>query len=153
MRERLRGCERMSENKKLGDLGEQDVIKKVKCPNCKKNLMILPSNYPLFDVQCVGCSFRAQVKTLNSKPKDKILGAGWEIMNKILKSGFMIPPLLVNFNWSEGQQIRFYPFIPKTNLNHYTLSKSARRANYKMFSYNNLNKIPFFIIYEKEKLK
>ena len=50
----------MPNNKILGDKGEFDVVVKVPCPNCTKKLMVLPKNYPLFDVQCEGCSFRAQ---------------------------------------------------------------------------------------------
>ena len=72
-------------NKQNGEIGEKEIVKLVPCPNCKKELMQLPANYPLYDVQCTGCSFRAQIKTINSKPKDTILGAGWEIMDKVLK--------------------------------------------------------------------
>lgn len=35
-------------NKKTGDLGEKEIIKRVPCPNCKKKLMLLPPNYPLW---------------------------------------------------------------------------------------------------------
>ena len=91
----------MSKNKESGDRGEIEVVNLIPCPNCKKKLMILPKNYPLFDVQCVGCNFRAQVKTNQSKPKKEIFGAGWDIMEKVLKSGFIIPSLITNFKWYE----------------------------------------------------
>lgn len=140
-------------SQKLGDLGEEEVIKLVKCPNCGKHLIQLPTNYPLYDIQCSGCSFRAQVKTNNSKPKKEIFGAGWEIIDKVLKSGFTIPPLIVNFKWIEKgiehQKILFYPFIPRLNLRKRQLSPTARRANYKMFNYTCLDKLPHFILYEK----
>lgn len=143
----------MSINKQNGDRGELDVCELVPCPNCGKKLMILPPNYPLYDVQCTGCSFRAQVKTNASKPKPVIFGAGWDIMEKVLKSGFMTPPLFVNFNWQEKgeakQEIRFYPFIPKANLRKYQLSPEARRANYKMFNYIGLDDLPHFKLYTK----
>ncbi len=84
-------------NKSAGDIGEQEVVDLVPCPNCQKKLMLLPVGYPLFDVQCTGCSFRAQVKTNRSKPKASILGAGWQIMDKVLKSGYLTPPLIANF--------------------------------------------------------
>ena len=133
-------------NKLRGAEGEKEVIELIKCPNCEKELMLLPPGYPLYDIQCTGCVFRAQVKTVNSKPKSEILGAGWEIMDKVLKSGYIIPPLIVNFHWeADGKprhEIRFYPFIPKTKLKKYQLSPTARRANYKMFRYTDLNKIP-----------
>lgn len=142
----------MSTNRQSGDNGEREVIKLVPCPNCSKKLMPLPPNYPLYDVQCTGCSFRAQVKTNKSKPKPVIFGAGWQIMDKVLKSGFITPPLILNFKWTEKghkkQEIRFYPFVPKKNLNKYRLSEKARRANYWMFTYVGLDKLPFFVLYK-----
>jgi hypothetical protein len=144
----------MAHNKQTGMVGEQDIVKMVACPNCKKPLMLLPPNYPLFDVQCSGCSFRAQVKTISSKPKKLFFGAGWDIMEKVLKSGYMIPSLFANFKWEERgkqmQEIRFYPFIPKINLTKYQLSPTARRANYRMFHYNEMDKLPFFTLYKTE---
>ncbi|MFA6585421.1 MAG: DpnI domain-containing protein [Candidatus Paceibacterota bacterium] len=143
----------MANNHPTGDAGEKDVVEFVPCPNCGKRLMVLPPNYPLFDVQCTGCSFRAQVKTNQSKPKSKVFGAGWQIMNKVLKAGYITPPLFLNFKWTEKgnsrQEIRFYPFVPKKNLSHYKLSETARRANYEMFTYIGMDKLPFFLIYEK----
>lgn len=139
-------------NRKLGKSGEEQVIELVPCPNCGKRLMSLPPNYPLYDVQCTGCSFRAQVKTNQTKPKPVVFGAGWQIMNKVLKSGFMTPPLFLNFRWTEngksGQEIRFYPFVPKKNLSNYKLSKTARRANYEMFTYIGMDKLPYFLVHK-----
>ena len=143
----------MKSNKKTGEMGEKEVIKLISCPNCEKKLMQLPKNYPLYDIQCTGCSFRAQVKSINSKPKKQFLGAGWEIIDKVLKSGFMVPPIFANFKWTEmavkKQEIRFYPFIPKNNLNKYQLSPTAKRANYKLFHYINMDSLPFIKVYEK----
>jgi DNA-directed RNA polymerase subunit RPC12/RpoP len=140
-------------NKQAGDKGELEVIKLIPCPNCGKKLMKLPTGYPLYDVQCTGCSFRAQVKTNKHAFSSTIRGAGWEIMNKVLKSGFITPPLIANFKWSDKtkkhQEIRFYPFVPKKNLKKYQLSKKARRANYWMFNYIGLNDLPFFLKYRK----
>lgn len=65
-------------NKERGNVGEEEIVKLVPCPNCGKKLMKLPKNYPLVDVQCEGCTFRAQVKTVNSSPKKIIFGAGWK---------------------------------------------------------------------------
>ncbi len=143
----------MAKNKQSGDDGENEVCNLVPCPNCNKKLMLLPPSYPLYDVQCVGCSFRAQVKTNNVKPKSQIFGAGWDIIEKVLKSGFITPPLITNFKWKDGegehQEIRFYPFIPKKNLKMHKLSSTARRANYKMFNYIGIDKLPYFISYIK----
>ena len=139
----------MSINKQHGDEGELDVVNLVPCPNCGKKLMTLPQNYPLYDVQCTGCSFRAQVKTNHCKPKAVIFGAGWDIISKVLKSGFITPPLIANFKWSDSQEIRFYPFVPKDHLKMHQLSETARRANYKMFNYIGLDKLPYFVVYKK----
>lgn len=142
----------MAGNKVIGDAGEKEVVEKVPCPNCGKRLMQLPPNYPLFDLQCTGCSFRAQVKSNSSKPVDEIFGAGWDIMGKVLKSGFMIPPLFANFKYKvkgvDRQIIIFYPFIPKSSLKKRQLSATARRANYKMFNYTGLSKLPMFVVYD-----
>lgn len=144
----------MSGNKKAVDIGEAEVVDKVPCPNCGKKLMQLPPNYPLYDLQCTGCSFRAQVKTNKCKPKDEILGAGWEIMEKVLKSGFMVPSLIANYKFKENgllrQRIIFYPFIPKRNLRKRQLSPTARRANYKMFNYIGLSTLPNFVLHDEE---
>lgn len=141
----------MPNNKPIGDRGEIEVIELVRCPNCSKKLMTLPANYPLYDVQCTGCSFRAQIKTNHTKPKNTIFGAGWDILEKVLKSGFTVPPLIANFHWDTGHEIRFYPFIPKHHLNMRILSPTARRANYKMFNYVKLDKLPFFVLFSSRK--
>lgn len=141
----------MVSNKLKGDDGEKEIVEKVSCPNCNKKLMCLPPNYPLVDIQCIACNFRAQVKTINSKPKCISLGAGWDIMHKVLKSGYMVPPTFFNFKWANGekQEIRFYPFIPRLNLRKYQLSHTAKRSNYRMFNYIGLDKLPYFVMYEK----
>lgn len=141
----------MPSNKVSGDYGERKIVELVKCPSCGSKLMLLPPNYPLFDVQCTACNFRAQVKTNKSKPKNQIFGAGWNILEKVLKSGFLMPPLFVFFMWEEkdkklNYEIRFYPFIPKRNIKHYKLSVKAKRANYEMFNYIGMNDLPHFVL-------
>lgn len=144
---------KMSKSKTEGVKGENEVVRLIKCPNCDKKLMKLPQNYPLYDVQCTGCSFRAQVKTNNCKPKAEIFGSGWDVIEKVMKSGFTIPHLIANFKWKEKEKshqvILFYPFVPKNNLKKRQLSPTARRANYKMFNYVGMNELPHFVLYEK----
>ena len=143
----------MPSNQQTGDAGERDVVRLVPCPNCGKKLMQLPKNYPLYDVQCTGCSFRAQVKTNNKKPRARIFGAGWEIMNKVLKSGFMTPSLIVNFRWvsnrKKKQEIRFYPFVPKANLKKHLADIKSRHRKHWMFNYIGLDKLPYFVVHRK----
>lgn len=140
----------------FGDKGEKEVVDKVPCPNCGKRLMTLPANYPLYDVQCTGCSFRAQVKTNQSKPKGVVFGAGWEIIDKVLKSGFLTPPLILNFKWiaagKRRQEILFYPFVPRKNLKkRFTKIKKSGRELW-MFNYvgmNDIEKVPYYVLYRK----
>ena len=130
----------MPNNKQSGDFGEQEVTELVVCPNCSKKLMLLPTGYPLFDVQCTACNFRAQVKTNNTTPKSVIRGAGWDILNKVMKAGFLLPSLIVNFKWKEKgekkQEIRFYPFIKRSSLRPYLANIKSRSRKYKMFNYD-----------------
>lgn len=146
----------MSENKKIGDKGEREIIDLIKCPNCGKKLMILPPNYPLYDIQCTGCSFRAQVKTNNCKPKSEIFGATWDVMDKVLKAGFTIPVLLVNFKWLEDgkkySEIRFYPFIPHKNIKKRFVEIKKPKRELWMFNYigmDNMKSVPYFVLYQK----
>ena len=143
----------MSINQENGKIGEQEVVDLVLCPNCGKKLMLLPPNYPLHDIQCTGCHFRAQIKTANHKPSAIIRGAGWDIMEKSLKTGTLPPFLILNFKWvsksKAHQEIRFYPFVPKKHLKKYTLPATAHRANYKMFNYIKMDELPYFTLYKK----
>lgn len=136
--------------KQTGDVGEKEVVELVKCPNCGNKLVLLPSGFPLYDVQCSRCMFRAQIKTNNTKPKNIIYGAGWDIYNKVLKAGYLAPPLIVNFKWEDKigkyREIRFYPFIAKRNVKKYKLSSTAIRANYRMFIYDFSDTTPYFTL-------
>lgn len=147
----------MAGNKLSGDTGELEVCELVPCPSCGKGLMTLPPNYPLYDLQCTGCAFRAQVKTNLSKPKKEIFGAGWDIINHVLKSGFQMPPLITNYKWLQAdgqkQEIRFYPFIPRANLKSRNVVFSSARKDHKMFNYIGLDKLPYFKLYSKWKHK
>lgn len=144
----------MANNKQSGDIGEKEVVDLIPCPNCGKKLMILPPNYPMYDVQCTACNFRAQVKTANRPPCNIVRGSGYDIYEKVLKAGYLAPPLFVNFRWKgeEGnikREIRFYPFVSKGNISKYTLSEKARRANYRMFNYVKLDKIPHMVLLQE----
>jgi len=132
-----------------GKAGEQAVVEVVSCPNCHSKLMLLPPGFPLFDVQCTRCMFRAQVKTVRCPPpKDQIFGAGWDVLDKTLKSGQLIPPLLLNFQWTEkttGSQrheVYFFPFLTKANVRMRQRSQEGQRPGYKEFNYVGLLHLP-----------
>ncbi len=136
-----------------GNIGEREVVDNIPCPNCGKTLMQLPTSFPMCDVQCIGCHFRAQIKTSKSKPKRTVYGSTWNITDHVLKSGYLMPPLFINFKWAEKdvarQEIRFYPFVPKQNLRPRTLPETAKRAGLKMFDYIGLDTLPHFVLYRK----
>ena len=138
----------MPNNKICGDSGELEIVDLVQCPSCGRKLMILPPSFPLYDVQCTACYFRAQIKTNLSKPKKEILGATWDIADKTMKAGFMVPPLFVNYKWEDStgphHKIIFYPFIPRANLKkRFTTIKKTGR-NLWMFNYIGLDVLPHF---------
>ncbi len=138
-------------NRHRGKKGEKQVVNLVRCPNCGKKLSLLPPGYPMYDLQCTACSFRAQVKTPSRSPKNQVLGASWDILHRVLRAGFMIPPLIINFTWGTGrgrkQIIRFYPFIPTRNIVPYKVN-SQGNASYKSFYYTGLDELPHFDLYE-----
>lgn len=140
-------------NKASGDAGELEVCELVNCPNCESKLALLPPSFPLADLLCTRCQFRAQVKTVSKKPGDSILGAGYDIYEKVFKAGYLLPPLFVNYKWNnkdgEHHEIRFYPLISKKNIKKYTLSETAVRSNYRMFRYVGLNTAPYIVVHEK----
>jgi hypothetical protein len=129
-----------------GKKGEKEVVKRVPCPNCGAKLRLLPRNYPLADVVCTACAFRAQVKTNNCKPKNEIFGAGWNILNCVLRSGYLPPPLIVNFRWEKKRLILFFPFVPKSHIRK-TKVKQADGKVLKMFNYIGLDKLPRIQLY------
>jgi hypothetical protein len=135
-----------------GDAGEKEVASLVPCPNCHKPLMTMPKNYPLIDVQCTACIFRAQVKSSSSSPlkAEVVRGSGWDIMDKTIKSGYLIPPVIVNFKWTENtqfhQEIRFYPFLNRQNLVQRLADIKSANRKYKMFDYS-IKDLPYITLY------
>lgn len=139
----------MPNNKPQGDAGEKEIVRRIPCPNCGRKLMLLPKNYPMYDVQCTGCNFRAQIKLNNTKPHREIFGATWEIMNKVMKAGYLVPTLFVLFKWVEKEkkrsELRFYPFVPKSHLKPYQTRVKKTKRDLVMFNYRNIHLIPYFV--------
>jgi hypothetical protein len=132
-----------------GRAGEAAVVEVVRCPNCQSKLLLLPPGFPLFDVQCTRCMFRAQVKTVRAAPlKDQVFGAGWDVLEKSLKAGQLIPPLILNFQWVDGatnakrHEVYFYPFLTKDNVRRRQRSDRGQRPGYKEFNYVGLLTVP-----------
>lgn len=137
-----------------GTDGEIEVANLIPCPNCNNQLMTLPQSYPMYDLQCKACNFRAQIKTSSSNPNTnkKIRGAGWDIMDKVLKAGYLIPSLIVNYKWTENsinkQEIRFYPFIRKTNLKKRIANIKSHNRIYNMFDYD-LTGVVYLVLFNR----
>jgi len=140
-------------NKAKGDLGEAEVARLVKCPSCSKKLVIKTTSYPLIDADCTGCRFEAQIKSFNCKPTSKFRGSGWNIMNHALRSGQLIPSLIVNFKWKDKsdkkkQEIRFYPFLSKENLLPRIANVKSHNRKHAMFDYDLRNR-HYYILYSR----
>ena len=75
------------------------------------------------------------------------------IIEKVLKSGFLMPSLFTNYKWKEEnnnkQEIRFYPFIPKNHLKKSLREIKRNSRKYWMFNYVGLDKLPYSIVYKK----
>jgi hypothetical protein len=129
----------MNINRARGAAGEKFICANVPCPNCGRPLQLLPPGYPLYDVQCSGCVFRAQVKTNVSRHRDQVFGAGYSVLEHYIKSGQLIPPLLMYFRWKEGRrwrkQVHFFPFLTRRNIRPRTRSDSGSHPGYREFNY------------------
>ena len=128
--------------KDSGDAGEDYIVRRVKCPSCESALMKLPRAFPMYDIQCTRCLFRAQVKSANCFPKGEVFGGGLDIMEKNLRVGQMIPPLIANFYWgsgrTKGRKVYLFPFLTQRNLPPRTRSSGGARPGYREFNYVHL---------------
>lgn len=134
----------MARSHESGTAGEIEVVEAIRCPNCRSPLMTLPPSFPLFDVQCTRCLFRAQVKTARCRPKAEIFGAGRDVLEKNCKAGHLVPPLIVNFQWVDKKtrrskrKVYFFPFLTLCNLRFRIRSPEGARPGYREFNYVNL---------------
>jgi hypothetical protein len=70
------------------------------------------------------------------------------VLDKTLKSGHLIPPLLLNFQWVDAttskdrQEVYFFPFLTKNNVRRRQRSMSGQRPGYKEFNYVGLVNAP-----------
>lgn len=133
-----------------GKNGEREIIRLAPCPGCGHALEAKRINRPLYDLECPWCCLRFQVKSPGTRPRNTVGGAGWDVMRWGLKQGQAVTPLIVNFKWTDKgkprQEICFWPLIPTSHLSHYRLSATARRANYRMFTYSRLLELPHFVL-------
>lgn len=122
--------------------GEMEITKYVACPGCNSPLVLLPKGFPLYDIQCSRCIFRAQVKTNRCAPKGQIFGAGYDILESSRRAGQLIPPLIAHFNWvdksgdgSLRREVYFFPFLTDSNIRLRVRSAGGARPGYREFNY------------------
>ena len=133
-----------TEKQKLGDFGEEMVVKNCHCPKCKKEktLKLLPKNFKCADVVCDFCGYLAQVKAksvkdINSVPK-QIIGAAWGPQQERMNAGIYFPLFIVLVCKSEFSI--FYLSadlqVPNMFVPRKPLSSNARRSGWQGFYYD-----------------
>jgi len=138
-----------TDKQKLGDFGEEMVVKNCHCPKCKKEktLKLLPKNFKCADVVCDFCGYLGQVKAKNVKditeiPK-QILGAAWSPQNERMNAGIYFPLFIVLVCGDEYSI--FYLSadlqVPDMFVARKPLSPDAKRAGWQGFIYD-MTKIP-----------
>lgn len=138
-----------------GAQGEIDVIKRVLCPNCESRLVQLPPSFPIFDVQCSRCLFRAQVKSAKTAPKGEVFGGGWDIIAHHKRAGGLAPPLIASFSWSSKghpqRAIFFFPFLRPHNMRSRVRSLGGAHPGYREFNYVGLfdQEVPRVLLYSQ----
>lgn len=135
-----------TDKQKLGDFGENLVVKNCSCPKCKrtKALKKLPPNFKCADLICDFCGYLAQVKTtkvsnVDTLPKT-ILGAAWGPQKERMDAAIYFPLyLILSAKTGNGVAIYYLPsdlqspelFKPRN-----PLSQNARRAGWQGFIYD-----------------
>ena len=137
----------------LGEQAEAFVVASISCPSCGKELQMLPRGYPLFDVQCSRCLFRAQVKRVQEKPRSRLRGGSWNVVNLYLRTGHLLPPMFVCFAWPRTSPVPgvvyFFPFVPRTSVVKRVLSeRHLTDAGRAMVEYQGMLDLPYGIVYE-----
>jgi hypothetical protein len=135
----------------LGDEAERFVAASVHCPSCAGRLRQLPAGYPLFDVQCASCLFRAQTKRVKERPRSRLRGGSWSVVNLYLRTGQLLPPMFVCFDWPDTRRkpgfVYFFPFVPATNVKRRVLSQRHKTdAGRAMAEYVDMLALPHRIL-------
>ncbi len=140
------GTPDMSPIGELGAWGERCVAEHCPCPRCKRSKVLkrLPNNFKCADLICDFCGYLAQVKTDTSLAIEVIpstlLGAAWGPQRDRMAAAIYFPLFLVLVSPNLRKYSIFYLsadlqqpdlFCPRA-----PLSKKARRAGWRGFTYN-----------------
>ncbi len=133
-----------TEKQKLGNFGEEVIIKRCQCPKCKrkKTLKLLANNFKCADVVCDFCGYLAQVKAKRVKDinvvPSQILGAAWGPQRERMEAGIYFPLFIVLVNNKQ-----YSIFYLSADLQHpemfvacKPLSTDAKRAGWQGFYYD-----------------
>ena len=133
-----------TDKQKLGEFGENIVLKSCFCPKCKreKSLKRLPPNFKCADLVCDFCGFLAQVKAKTVKdvsalPK-QILGAAWGPQKERMDAGIYFPLYLV-LKAEKASSIYYLSAdlqSPELFVTRKPLSSTAKRAGWQGFYYD-----------------
>lgn len=135
----------------LGEEAESFVVEHVRCPSCGSALRQLPPGYPLFDVQCSACLFRAQVKRVQEKPRSRLRGGSWSVVSTYLRTGQLLPPMFVCFDWPRSKPepgaVFFFPLVPAKNVVKRVLTDQHKTdAGRAMAEYRDMLSLPYQVV-------
>lgn len=137
----------------LGLEAEVFVVRRIMCPNCTGSLERLDGDYPLLDVRCTRCLLRAQVKRVKAKPRKLIRGASWGPVDVYLRTGLLLPPMFVCFDWPEGQRqpgvVHFYPLVPKQCVKRRRLSQNHKTDAGRLMAEYDLGSLPPLVVFRR----
>ena len=135
-----------------GEEGELWVRQHVRCPNCAKGWFErYPSGYPLYDVYCLRCQFRAQVrKHYLPASRSRHVGASWEKIGASLTVGEPLPPIIYCHGWPSGaadpEEVFLYPFVPYSVVKARAI-KTGPQTGRNMTDYVGLRDVPRMLLW------
>jgi hypothetical protein len=137
-----------------GAQAERFVVQYLSCQSCGSSLRELPVGYPLFDVECVRCLFRAQVKRVKAGPRDRLRGGSFDLVSHHLKTGHLLPPLFVCFGWETGAatpgEVWFFPLVPAKNVKARILSERHSTPGRRMAEFVGMRALPHSVIWRSD---
>jgi hypothetical protein len=139
-------------NTESGKRAEEFVVAHTRCPYFDKSLIRLPPATPVYDVACVRCEFRAQVKSVETAPRSRIRGASARPLAGLRLAGKLSPPIIVVWGWSgvtrTAVAVYLFPLVPWSQIKERVLPPAHKtEAGRLMVDYHALSSLPFFSLY------
>jgi len=150
---RLKPIGRKISNTVTGRRAEEFVVAHVHCPYCGRALASLPTATPVYDVTCIRCEFRAQVKSVETPPRSRIRGASARPLAGLRLAGKLSPPIIVFWGWNgierTASSVSLFPLVPWAHIKERVLSpKHKAEAGHLMVDYHNLAELPRISLHE-----